>query len=235
MVINGIRRHHTTHRTRNPITYSLLKHILKYFLEDYPSNSHNRRMLSAATSLTFYALLRVSEFTAPTRYTFSPHRTLLTGDVQILNHSISLRVRASKTDQKQRGQTVLIGCTRASACPVDLLASYIMHARQLPRTAPLFQWKDGTYLTPSKFTTVLKQALTAVGANQRHFSTHSLRIGGATAAATAGIEPSIIQELGRWRSQCFRRYTRAPNSRLLSAAEAMSNHRKASKKPGTSR
>ena len=182
-------------------------------------------MLCAATSLAFFALLRVSEFTSPTRFSFLSHRTLLTGDIHIRNHSISLRIRASKTDQEQRGQTILIGCTHTAACPVELLSSYITQAHPLPANAPLFQWKNGTYLTPSKFNTVLKQALTAVGANQRHFSTHSLRIGGATAAAAAGIEPNIIQELGRWRSQCFRRYTRAPNSRLYSTAGAMSNHK----------
>ena len=226
MVIRGIQRHSQSPRTRNAITYPLLIQILDYLSVDYPSSTHNRLMLSAATSLAFYALLRVSEFTAPSRFTFFPHRTLLVRDAKIQHHTISLRIRASKTDQKRKGQTVLIDCTGTPSCPATLLTRYMTHSQHLRPSVPIFQFKDGSYLTPSRFTAVLKQALTAVGTNPRHFSSHSLRIGGATAAAAAGTEPAIIQELGRWRSQCYRRYLRVPNTRLYRAAKAMSQNTK---------
>ena len=39
------------------------------------------------------------------------------------------------------------------------------------------------------------------------YSTHSLRRGGAAAAARAGVEDSVIQRHGRWKSWCFTLYT----------------------------
>ena len=45
-----------------------------------------------------------------------------------------------------------------------------------------------------------------------HFSSdvggHSMRAGGATALAEAGIPPELIQAIGRWSSEAFRIYIR---------------------------
>ena len=41
-----------------------------------------------------------------------------------------------------------------------------------------------------------------------HMSSHSCRIGGATALAAAGFSEEQIRLLGRWVSDCFRIYTR---------------------------
>lgn len=41
-----------------------------------------------------------------------------------------------------------------------------------------------------------------------NLNTHSFRIGGASAAASSGVPDSIIKILGRWSSDCYRRYIR---------------------------
>ena len=223
MVLRGIQRSKSHGRTRRAISTATLGKIVNHLITEYPSTTHDRYMLAAATCLAFYALLRVSEFASPTRSSFLSHRTLARQDIKIKKHTISLRIRASKTDQQRRGHTLLVGCTHTSPCPVELLTRYLQLRKHSSSQSPLFLFKDGSYLTQRTFSAALKQSLLAVGRNHHHYSPHSLRIGGATAAAKAGVEPTIIQELGRWRSQCYRRYTRAPNARLSNAARSMAS------------
>ena len=56
---------------------------------------------------------------------------------------------------------------------------------------------------------MVKRLMESVGENPEHFSTHSLRIGGATALFAAGANETIIRTMGRWSSDIYRLYTRA--------------------------
>ena len=152
-------------------------------------------MLKAAISLAFHGLLRASKFTSQTTVSYNPRKILLKSDITILHHTICLQIKASKTDQRGHGQTILLGCTNSSACPVSLIEQYLQSCHHLLPHLPLFHFADGKLLTQYSLATSLKGCILAVGENPKHFSTHSLRIGGATAAAAAGITPSIIQEL----------------------------------------
>ena len=50
--------------------------------------------------------------------------------------------------------------------------------------------------------------MSSLGLDPARFGAHSLRIGGATAAAAAGVPPSVIRVMGRWNSDIFEIYTR---------------------------
>ena len=50
--------------------------------------------------------------------------------------------------------------------------------------------------------------MSSLGLDPARFGAHSLRIGGATAAAAAGVPPSVIRVMGRWNSDIFEVYTR---------------------------
>ena len=50
------------------------------------------------------------------------------------------------------------------------------------------------------------------------YSSHSFRIGAASAAAAAGIPDWQIQALGRWSSDCYRGYIRLPDSNTSNIA-----------------
>ena len=221
MALRGMQRHQTRRRTRLPITYSLLESILQHLATDFPGRQHDKKMLKAAISLAFHGLLRASEFTSPTTVSYNPKKTLLKSDITIRHHTIRLQIKASKTDQRGHGQTILLGCTNSSTCPISLIEQYLEASHHPSPHLPLFHFADGKLLMRYSLATSLKECIIAVGENPKHFSTHSIRIGGATAAAAAGITPSIIQELGRWRSNCFRQYTRHPNRRLAGTAYRM--------------
>jgi hypothetical protein len=48
----------------------------------------------------------------------------------------------------------------------------------------------------------------SLGLPRARFGAHSLRIGGATAALAANVDPSLIRLMGRWASDVYEIYTR---------------------------
>ena len=52
----------------------------------------------------------------------------------------------------------------------------------------------------------IKQLATSLGLDSSRYSGHSLRIGGATSAAEAGLSQWQIKLLGRWNSQAYQVY-----------------------------
>ena len=70
-----------------------------------------------------------------------------------------------------------------------------------PSPGPLFVFQDGATLSRARLVQSLHEALVLVGMDDGRFSNHSFRIGAAKAAASAGLQDSLIKTLGRWRSQ----------------------------------
>ena len=65
---------------------------------------------------------------------------------------------------------------------------------------------------------MVKALMASIGADPRRFgASHSLRIGGATAALAGGVEPSVIRVCGQWSSdvaELYMRLTRQAASRF---------------------
>ncbi|EGZ08169.1 hypothetical protein PHYSODRAFT_434634, partial [Phytophthora sojae] len=53
---------------------------------------------------------------------------------------------------------------------------------------------------------VIKRAASRMGLDPARFSTHSVRIGGATALVNAGADRLMIKLMGRWLSNAFEDY-----------------------------
>ena len=56
------------------------------------------------------------------------------------------------------------------------------------------------------------------------FSTHSLRIGGASALAAAGVPDYVILDMGRWKSLAFLAYVRRSTRMFEIARHALSRN-----------
>ncbi len=69
----------------------------------------------------------------------------------------------------------------------------------------LYLFEDDRPLTKARFILKVREALSHLGIDSSRYAGHSFRIGAATAAGTQGIDDSVIQMLGRWKSSAHQR------------------------------
>ena len=77
-------------------------------------------------------------------------------------------------------------------------------------------FQDGSTLSRARLVSAVRAALAPHGLGVSRFNGLSFRIGAATTAAACGIEDSLIQTLGHWKSQAFTTYIHTPCDILLS-------------------
>ena len=95
-------------------------------------------------------------------------------------------------------------------CAVSAL-EYLLAASN-GRPGPLFQSREGVPFTRPWLNTLIRELVSRTGRPPQQYSSHSFRIGAASTAAAAGIPDWRIQALGRWSSDCYRRYIRLPDA-----------------------
>ena len=149
-------------------------------------------------------MLRSAEYTSPTSSSFVVGSTLQASDISFSSDRqfAMINIKQSKTDPFKTGCTIRITSTNSLLCPVTARRNHL-HTRN-KSTGPLYIFIDGKYLTRQFVANLLSLALPHVP----NINTHSFRIGGASAAASAGIPDSVIQILGRWSSDAYKRYLR---------------------------
>ena len=201
-VCRGIRRtENPTRRVRNPITPGHLWKML-VFISRSNDSIYNKALWKCLVLTAFFGLLRVSEYTSASTWSFDPLRTLCVSDINILGPSVKINIKASKTDPFRVGSGISLWEGRPPFCPVNAISSFYFF-RTTRSPGPFFMLESGEFVTSRHVTTFLDTSLRNVT-----IRTHSFRIGGASAASAAGIPDSVIQIMGRWRSNCFVRYIR---------------------------
>ena len=90
-------------------------------------------------------------------------------------------------------------------------------------TGLLFHFEDNTPLTKSKFTSKFRDLLIQAGIDSSLYAGHSFRIGAASTAAAKGVEDSLIQTLGRWKSSAYLLYVRLPPDNLAAISRIIAN------------
>ena len=94
-------------------------------------------------------------------------------------------------------------------CPVTALLNYLNMSKH--RSGPLFQFPRGTPVSYYYFSSSLKSLLSFIGLSPEVYKGHSFRIGAATSAAAKGVSSSVIQSMGRWKSNVVKNYIRMNN------------------------
>ena len=216
--LRGIRRLQGNEFTRPPRSPITLYHLSRLRIYSKQNFSHpDDKMLSAAVLLAFFALLRCSEYTCPKSKHYDPECTLQFHDICFEKNFqfVQVRIAQSKTDPFRVGCNLKVWATGGKLCPVRAMKRFIQ--THPFRKGPLFVFSEGSFLTRARLANILHSAIPEVNLN-----THSFRIGGASAAAAAGIPDSTIQVMGRWASNAYRLYLRTPDATLRRAAHAMS-------------
>ncbi|MXZ54647.1 MAG: tyrosine-type recombinase/integrase [Gammaproteobacteria bacterium] len=134
-------------------------------------------------------LLRVSELAA-----------LDVQDVETAaDGSARVHVRASKTDQEGKGETLYAGPPTAGRVQAWIDAAQV-------QDGPLFRrirrggHVQGSRLTPRAVAEIVKKRADAAGIDPASVSGHSLRVGAAQSLAAAGAGVVEMQTAGRWKS-----------------------------------
>jgi len=202
---------------RQPITPAHLRTMLS-FLSSARFSSQDKYMWRCVILTAFFGLLRVSEYTLPSCTAFDQNIHLSVRNVTLSPLMATILIKTSKTDPFRTGATIRLQSIQNPLCPVHALRDYLNLRRRLPE-GPLFILSNGHHLTRQYVVAFLSLSLpSAINLN-----THSFRIGGASTAAASGVPDSIIQIMGRWRSDTYKRYLRLDESILRRWSVAMAN------------
>lgn len=223
MVLKGIKKDKAaaTRHTRLPITVEIMEK-LRHTLSKKPSD-HDNIMMWAACALAFFGFLRCSEFTVPSQEEYSPAAHLSLQDISVDSREsptrIQVRIKQSKTDPFRQGCTLCLGKTGKDICPISAILPYL--AKRGARQGPLFIMANGTFLTRGLFAGALADTLQEAGIDSKGYNTHSFRIGAATTANDKGISDVNIKMLGRWKSNAYQQYVRAPQEQLAKLSKQL--------------
>lgn len=97
-----------------------------------------------------------------------------------------------------------MGATGSDVYPVEAIVNNL--AIWSPALGRLFLLQSGAPLTRQFLVAWMLTALRGVGLQTEAYTGHSFHIEAATTAARCGLEDSLIQTLGRWKSSAFMAY-----------------------------
>ena len=181
----------------------------------------NRLNKKAALSTAFCGLLRAAEMSLQPNETWHPELHLSRADVKFYNNENGelyavLMMRPCKNGKYLRGKSVPIVFSGGGTMIDPVSALWDLYAgdpvpEAVEHVTPLFRVRSRGVtgsLTVDQVRIEVKTLMSNLGLDPARFGAHSLRIGGATAAAAAGVPPSVIRVMGRWNSEIFEIYTR---------------------------
>ena len=208
---------------RLPITHDLLDGF--YDTLDV-ATTFAHAVMWALMCVCFWGLFRLGEL-APTALNFKaqwPFAEDWRGGVDFA----TLFVRQSKTDPFRRGFCAQLFGLGGATCPLRAVA-WMRRRAPFPLRAgqPLFSLDGKTPVTKRMVLETVQQCLRAVDKKlgttlaASAAGAASFRRGGATSLLRAGVPDSVIQVLGRWRSDAFKLYLQMGSGTLRRATRAV--------------
>ena len=168
--------------------------------------------------------------------TFDPTSTLLSRDVSLTTAEVAgvqyevvkVFLRHPKEQRLSSGVTIDLFEIKGEAnwlCPVKAYRKWKEGSPMKPSTnLPLFRLPSGESYTGNAFNTDLKRFLGDMAGEMRgHVSSHSFRSGIATSMSKAGYSDEEIMAMGRWRSDAFLRYVKAPREKRALVAQELAS------------
>lgn len=177
----------------------------------------------ALLSTSFCVLLRAAEAALPPGTTWDPETHLSRADIDFFFEKgvrcATLLMRPCKQGKIMRGKTCRLVLRGGGSLldPVEELWQLVCRdpvPKEERATTALFRTRGVRGGQPRCITVVqvramVKLLMQQLGEDPARFGAHSLRIGGATAALAANIDPSTIRMCGRWNSDIYEIYARA--------------------------
>ena len=217
-----------------PLSIHGLKSILAAISSGFIVHAHMIDDFLAAILLGFYAMLRISEFTNFYTSVHDGLREASRSDIRFFGppedpDGFKFVVKVSKTTQFRTIQTLtLFKSPDPTICPVRAMHR-LYNSDPRAGSSPLFDFTRRTHNVTDRtvsgartwFIREFQAAIRFCGLSTAEIQSHSLRSGGATAYLQAGVDPYIIQRMGRWRSWCWMIYTWASTLHIQNAMESI--------------
>ena len=133
----------------------------------------------------------------------------------------------SKTDQAGMGTNYSFRRNPDPAAAFDFV-THMFQWTQLAkpaRDAPFFSYRGEWTLAYDKYNAAIKVVMASLGFQSvlSQFSSHSIRIGGASILAAAGFSDCVIKKMGNWKSLAFLRYIRLSTETFDKCLAALSD------------
>ena len=133
------------------------------------------------------------------------------GDLHFHRDYLSIFIETSKTDQYRDGSWVIIAKTEKPTCPVSMVNRYMLKAgiskdRESLLFRSIYRYRGKLCIKNQKLSygrirEIIKEKMEQIVPDITKYSLHSLRSGGATAAANAGVQDRMFKRHGRWISE----------------------------------
>ena len=187
---------------KDPVSVNAISKIVKSFANENSDLMELR--ISCICVLGFSAFLRFDEL-SKIKYC----------DLLFAKNYMKLFIEQSKTDVYRQGEWVYIAKLNSDNCPVRITKKYLRKAgfggysenyvfRGITRNKDKSKCTLKVSNKPICYSTVRSLILKAfkdVGEDVSNIGTHSLRKGGATAAARSSVEDRLFKRHGRWKSE----------------------------------
>ena len=192
---------------RLPISLDILFRLCTS-LQSLPLTQFEIIMFQAMFLLSFYALLRVGEITVTSLSAQNPNLLLLNNLCISPNSSdVTITFTSYKHCRPLSPITLVIPPNPGPHSLPNILSKYLHLRGSTP--GPLFMFNNAP-VTRSFYTQTLAKCLKFCGFDPSKYKSHSFRIGSATTAIQKGTSQFMVQQMGRWNSDAFKKYIRIP-------------------------
>ena len=182
---------------KEPVTAEMLEDMVK---DANRSNTLADLRLTTASLLAYAGFLRFNELVNIRPRNITRHEGM-----------VIIHLPRSKTDQLWKGDEVAIAQTGNITCPVAMLEDCMLRTgmawdderlllRTICKTAKTEKLRESGAISYSCLRELFRKKLRELNYDPDKFGLHSLRAGGATAAANNGVSDHLFKRHGRWRS-----------------------------------
>jgi integrase len=171
----------------------------------------------------FFLLARKSNLVPSTQNDLQKPKFLLRKHIIETGNGLLVNIFWSKTIQA--GERILqVPLTQIHSSPLCPVSAYKKMIALIPRPpdSPVFVLKSGKVVNYSMYLKKLRGILQSCGFEPNLFSTHSFRRGFATWAFHEQFSAEIIQLMGDWRSDAYKKYLQFDLSDKLKVSEVVS-------------
>jgi hypothetical protein len=224
-----------------PISMDMIIHAENHSLN---SRSLEDRGILVALKIAFVCLLRVSEYLPMSTEHYLRGRDIvfifrgaqvgeeiLVPSYKLGDRSVTgligvvVNVRSSKTDALAEGHRFHFYVVDSVGTAINISVVLFEWAMLVKpeKDAPFLAGVNRSCVSYDVLNKAIKRLAYELGLNPIFFSTHSCRVGGATALGAAGVPDYLIQNLGRWKSLAFLGYVRCSVRACSIAMRALSD------------